>query len=129
MERRHATGIQPLNKRGFTLIEVLIALSVVAISLVGLMTLQGQSARNLNYLEQKTFADLVASNIATQARLAEAVQLGELTGNETLAKRNWLWQTVTKPTPNNDLVEMTIAVFSDEDERQSISELTVYLPR
>ena len=56
--------------RGFTLIEVLAALVIVALGMMGAIEAVTQSASSGSYLREKTLAHWVAMNILTERRLA-----------------------------------------------------------
>lgn len=123
-----------MNERGFTLVEILVALAVVSISLVGLIKAQGQQTQNLAYFEQKTFADLIAANLATDLRLNETTPLGDKSGKETLAQRTWHWRILTRETPNDGIAQAVISVYEPSKQKpnleaEALSELTVYLAR
>jgi general secretion pathway protein I len=55
--------------RGFTLVEVLVALVVVAIGLAALMVAVSGAARTSGYLRDKTLAEWIALNRLTEVRL------------------------------------------------------------
>ena len=57
------------RRRGFTLVEVLVALVVVAIGLAALMVAVSGTARTSGYLRDKTLAQWIALNRLTQVRL------------------------------------------------------------
>lgn len=58
-----------LRQRGFTLVEVLVALVVVAIGLSALMMAVSGTARTSGYLRDKTLAQWIALNRLTEVRL------------------------------------------------------------
>ena len=58
--------------RGFTLLEVLIALAIVAMSVGALLGTVTSSASNVIYLKDKTLAEWVALNRLTEIRIAQA---------------------------------------------------------
>ena len=58
-----------LPERGFTLVEVLVALVVVAIGLAALMVAVSGTARTSGYLRDKTLAQWIALNRITEVRL------------------------------------------------------------
>ncbi len=57
------------GSRGFTLVEVLVALMVVAIGLAALMTAVSSTARNSGFLRDKTLAQWIALNRLAEVRL------------------------------------------------------------
>ena len=57
--------------RGFTLIEVMVALTIIAISLSALLSTSGTQANSAGYLKQKTLAHWVAMNELTQLRVLQ----------------------------------------------------------
>jgi general secretion pathway protein I len=76
---------------GFTLLEVLIALAILAILMSGLIKIAANNTRNLLVLENTTLAEQIAHNRLLQLRLtADKPERDE--GWETLAGRRWHWQ-------------------------------------
>ena len=66
-------GLQPLRtKRGFTLIEVLAALIIVGLGMLGVIQAVIQAANNGTYLREKTLAHWIAMNLVTERRLMTA---------------------------------------------------------
>ena len=79
--------------RGFTLIEVLVALVIVVLGMSALMGSLTSAADSASYLRDKVFAQWVALNqIATVRLQQQAPSLGETTGELELANRKWSWQ-------------------------------------
>ena len=56
-----------LRPRGFTLIEVLAALVIVALGMLGVIQAVTQTARNGTYLREKTLAHWIAMNVDHRA--------------------------------------------------------------
>jgi general secretion pathway protein I len=83
--------------RGFTLIEVLVALAIVAIGMAAVLGTLNSSADTIVYLRDKTFANWVVLNQIAQVRLAgQQPATGDSDGNIDFAGRNWTWhQTVS----------------------------------
>lgn len=77
--------------RGFTLIEVLVALAVVAILAVGLSSAGQQVVHRQQLVEQKTLAHWIAMNkwAALNTQL-EWPELGERTEFVEMAKQRWM---------------------------------------
>lgn len=72
-----ATG----SRAGFTLIEVMVALAVVAIALVALLGLQHQTLQSVVRANEMTTAALLAQELMTQAELEVFPPLGKTQGN------------------------------------------------
>jgi general secretion pathway protein I len=79
--------------RGFTLLEVLIALAIVALSAGALMGTVTSSASNVSYLKDKTLAEWVALNRLTEIRIAQQFPSpGKRTGSAEMGGMRWQWE-------------------------------------
>jgi len=79
--------------RGFTLIEVLVALAIVAIGMAAVLGTLTSSANTISYLRDKTFAQWVALNqIATLRISGQMTPVGNSDGNIDFAGRSWHWR-------------------------------------
>jgi general secretion pathway protein I len=85
-----------MRQRGFTLVEVLVALAIVAVGMAAVLGALTSSANTASYLHDKTLAQWVALNqIATVRLQLQAQQLpaeGTTTGDMEYAGRNWHWR-------------------------------------
>lgn len=85
--------------RGFTLVEVLVALVVVAIGLAALMVAVSGTARTSGYLRDKSLAQWIALNRLTEVRLTvnKVAQSNSTTNGDTgelqYAGRTWHYDT------------------------------------
>ncbi|MBN2648010.1 MAG: type II secretion system minor pseudopilin GspI [Thiotrichales bacterium] len=91
---------QSQPQRGFTLIEVLIALVVAAIALSALSRALGVSAQSQSYLEEKIVATWVAQNTLLQLQL-EGAQ-GNFAERQILFGREWQ---VSREIENTELAD------------------------
>ena len=127
-------GFGMKTNRGFTLLEVLVALAILAISLAVLLKISAQNASNAAYLRDKTFAHWVAQNQLNRLNI-EAPTLwlaeGEQEGVEEMAGREWKWRLIVSNTVDADLREVDIAVFANEEdtdeEQQALIRLTTFI--
>jgi general secretion pathway protein I len=80
-------------RRGFTLLEVLIALAIVALAVGALLGTVTSSASNVIYLKDKTLAEWVALNRLTEIRIAQQMpDKGRRTGNTEMGGMRWQWE-------------------------------------
>lgn len=81
---------------GFTLIEVMVALAVVALALPAVLVSLYQQVDSTAYLRDKSLARFVASNRLEEfriiARARQEVFGGENSGEVELAGRQWRWE-------------------------------------
>jgi len=79
--------------RGFTLIEVLVALAIVTIGMAAVLGALTSSANTTAYMRDKTFAQWVALNqIATLRLSGQMTSTGNSDGNIDFAGRSWHWR-------------------------------------
>jgi len=115
---------------GFTLIEVMVALTIIAISLGALLNTSGSQARNAAYLKQKTIAHWVAVNELTQIRIAkEFPDLGDKKGSAKMASHEWYWTRTTKATEDKDARQITFTVYADKERSRNLTTLIGYADR
>lgn len=99
---------------GFTLLEVMVALLVVAVTLGGTLKVMENSARNSTRLVNKTFANWVAMNQMTKLRISkEWPKFGEVKGDDEMSDRTWKWVQKTIKTEDENLKRIEISVWSD----------------
>ena len=117
---------------GFTLVEVMVALAVVAVALPALLVTLSQQLDGLRYLEDRTQAQWVAANRLAELRLVAgakgSLQTGRVSGNEELAGRNWYWWSEGVETEVPGFFRYKIAVSDQEyGEASPIHTLDGYL--
>jgi general secretion pathway protein I len=82
------------RSRGFTLIEVMVALLIVAIGLSALMITVSSTARTSGYLRDKTIAQWIALNRLSEVRLnLNKFAANTDTGEVNFANRTWHYDT------------------------------------
>lgn len=97
--------------RGFTLLEVLIALAIFAVVAASVLTASARSLQTAARLEDKTFALWLADNRLQELQLAETPPSpGRESGEESYAGRRWLWQSEVEATSEPDMLRVTVRV-------------------
>jgi general secretion pathway protein I len=96
MMASRVSGRRGFRVGGFTLVEVLVALVIVAVGMSALMGALGSSAKTVVYMQDKTFAEWVALNQIASVRIAlqkgQIPAAGNTTGDIDLANRTWHWR-------------------------------------
>ena len=117
-----------LNK-GFTLLEVLVALSICAMAGIAAMQAIGEHINHLTTLEEQTYASWVAENVLVVQRSKgkDWQAKNGARGSEVMAGVEWVWKQEIAKTADKSFVKVTINVFSDEKYEQSVYELSTYL--
>lgn len=100
-----------LRARGFTLLEVLIALAVVSLVLVALVRTAGTSVRALDREREVTLATWVAANVLAEQRLGGQPPLGKREGTQRLGDRDWRWQSVVQATDEPSIRRIDVRVY------------------
>jgi general secretion pathway protein I len=96
---------------GFTLIEVLAALVIVALGMLGVIEAVTQQARNGTYLREKTLAHWVAMNVVTEQRLKAAPPpVAESSDDVEFAGQHWRWTMRVSQTQVQSLRRMDVTV-------------------
>jgi len=113
---------------GFTLIEVMVALTIIAISLGALLSTSGTQAYSATYLKQKTLAHWVALNELAQLSTENTFpDTGESKGSTSMANHDWYWtRKTTKLADSNNRREVVFTIYLDEQRKQNLTSLTGY---
>lgn len=96
-----------MSRSGFTLVEVMVALAIVAFGLTALLATTTETARASGYLREKTLAQWIALNRITEARLEGQAPADEnMSGDIEYAGENWRWELKTLKTPVKGIVRL-----------------------
>ncbi|TRX75705.1 type II secretion system minor pseudopilin GspI [Pseudomonas mangiferae] len=97
--------------RGFTLLEVLVALAIFAIVAASVLTAASSSLKNASRLEDKTLAMWIADNHLTEMQLADPQPAdGRANGDLEFAGRRWQWQSQVEATSDPDMRRIIVWV-------------------
>lgn len=110
-DRAHCSGRRKRDCRGFTLIEVLVALAVIAIGLLAVLSVAARSTHVSMALQQRNFANWIAQNRIARLRIApEWPSIGTSTGRVHFANQKWRYKTKVAKTSDKDLRRVTVTV-------------------
>ena len=117
---------------GFTLVEVMVALAVVALALPALLTSLNVHVDSIGYLRDKSMAHMVAANKLAELRIlsraSQSLLKGKDSGVETMAERQWYWWLETTSTDLEQFSRVEIEVAASEEARdQSLYKLVAFV--
>ena len=100
---------------GFTLVEVLAALLVFSLSIIGLTHAGTQSAQAVSVISEKSLASVVADNALIQARM-QPLKLGAASGSEVQMSQTFTYTVTTTKTAIDNFYSLDVRVKRDGSE-------------
>jgi len=103
---------------GFTLLEVMVALGIAALSLTAVTAAMSQMVDAANSMKERTYASWIAQNKIAELRLSNIVpDVSEDSGEVEYAGLEWTWSSTISETGVENLYRVDVAVsFADSDE-------------
>jgi len=100
------------KKNGFTLVEVLLALAVIAIALTAILKVTAQNIENTQRIKEKTISHWVAMQGVNmiQLNLIEITPSQEATQGTIMLNQKWYWRAKISNTPIKKMQQITISV-------------------
>jgi general secretion pathway protein I len=97
---------------GFTLLEVMVALGIAALSLTAVTAAMSQMVDAANSMKDRTYASWIAQNKIAELRLSNIVpEVSEDSGEVEYAGLEWTWRSTISETGVENLYRMDVAVF------------------
>ena len=119
------------NLKGFTLIEVLLALAIIAIALTAMLKVTAQNIANTQRIKEKTISHWIAMQGVSmvQLNLIQVTSAQESTQVTNMLNQKWYWRAKVASTPIKKIQQITISV-SQKQAGPFYEELTAfrYLP-
>ena len=106
------------RSRGFTIIEVMVALAIVAFSLTAIAASMGQMIDTANAMRERTYASWIAQNKIAELRLSNVLpEVSSTSGEVDYAGTEWEWRAVISETGVENLfrVDVTISYPGEDD--------------
>ena len=99
------------SNRGFTLLEVMVALTIVALALTAVTATIGQMIDAGNTMRERTYANWIALNRIAEMRLApDLPEPGRSNGTVEYANVDWTWTAVVSESGVEDLYRIDVDV-------------------
>lgn len=96
---------------GFTLIEVLVALGVVALALSAAAISMGQMIDTANAMRERSYASWIAQNRIVELRLSGSIpEVGTSNGDVDFANSTWGWRTIVSETGVENLMRVDVEI-------------------
>ncbi|MEO5702998.1 MAG: type II secretion system minor pseudopilin GspI [Gammaproteobacteria bacterium] len=116
------------SQRGFTLLEVMVALAVLAIAMAAVIKGIGANVSNMSYLRDRTLTHWVAMNKITESQVRrDWPDPPETEGTALMGEREWHWTIEVEETPDPEVRRMDVEVRANEDDPQALTHLVSYL--
>ncbi len=113
-----------IKLRGFTLLEVLLALSVISIALAALVRVGYTSADTVNKLEEQSIALHVADQVMMQLYQKQGLQTGQHQGSQKWSSNNWFWVADVESTNNPRIARIYVKVYRSRGDEYAQAQLT-----
>ena len=110
MKYLNANKSETKKDAGFSLIEVLAAMVILTVAILGLAHAGTESVRGAAAIEAKTIGSIVADNQLTLARF-ERIQTGNRTGKSVQMGREFEWRVETIETPIDGFFQLIVSVI------------------
>ena len=116
--------------KGFTLLEAMVALAIVALGMMAVNTQLNRYVVSTGFIEEKTLASWIASNALTELSVEpEWPALGVRRDEVEFAQRQWIWEAEISATPVENLrrVDVTVSLVAADNAEAEIHTLSGFL--
>lgn len=128
MTSKPAAVRRPGRCAGFTLIEVLVALAIVAVALAATLRAAGQSTANVGEMRSRLLAGWVAENLLAEHRArGDWLPLGIQRGQEREGSIDFVWRKEVITTPHPAFRRIDVFVFVAPEESRALAHYTAFL--
>lgn len=117
-----------ISQAGFTLLEIMIAIVIVALAGSAIVGATGSHMRMLSLTEDSIVAAWVAENRLAELQLEEVwPPKNNKTGKEKIAGRDWYWKQEVKKVESKDMRQVTVFVMASEDSEDTVYHLQTFV--
>lgn len=121
-------GYLQSKHKGFTLLETLVALAILAISLAAVMRASAAATNHAEAMRLRIVADWVAQNrLAQHAARGDFLPVGIQNGEETQAGVRLLWKEEISVTPNPAFRRIEVSVYAANEPESALRRISSFL--
>ncbi len=114
--------------RGFTLLEVLVALAILAVCMAAVGRAAGSGAGHVEAMRVRILADWVAQNrLALHTARGDWLPVGNQNGEELQSGQRFAWREEITATPNPTMRRIVVSVYAPDEPGRPLRQMTAYL--
>lgn len=114
--------------RGFTLIEMMVAMAVLAVGMGAIIKGAAENARNASYLRDKEIARWVATNQLTEMQVLQEWGTNSTPkGDVEMFNVRWYWSAKIQKVQDPDLRRVDVQVRRDKSSTSSLYTITGFI--
>lgn len=99
------------RSQAFTLVEVMVALAIIALSLTAVASKMGRMIDTSNSMRERTYASWIAQNKITELRLANVIpEVTATSGELDYANSTWDWRAVVSESGIENLYRVDVSI-------------------
>lgn len=115
---------------GMTLLEVLVALFIFALTGTAIMKAASDHLNGVEQIEDITFATWVANNRLTQLHIDTTWPIkNNKKGEQEMAGRKWYWQQRVNKTNDTNMVQVEVSVGLDEQYEDTVTSASTFIAK
>src|SRR3569833_3725050 len=116
------------RERGFTLIEILVALAIIATAVAAIVAGVSGYVSNAVFLCDRTLAQWVVMNKAAELQLGNDWPTpGTQHGESLMADHEWSWEVKISATDDPDVVRLDVSAYADTRRTASLADAVANL--
>jgi len=116
------------KQKGFTLLEVMVALGIAGVSLSTFLSVSTESIYSSTNLQHKIIGQWLAENKASEIRINRTqIAIGIQQDQRNMLKRAWILKTTISQTRDPYVRKILVKVYLKSEPKQSVAKLISYV--